>query len=483
MNQIRRFSILLVTILFCGISTLSAQNYVGSSTCQLCHNTTNPNVGYNIWAEYMNSGHPYKLSAISGNQAPVFPPNTSPGVPTPPPGKSWSDFSYMIGGYGWKARFVYPNGLVYTENPEAQYNLETQQWVSYNLGQTTKYNYNCFKCHTTGPSPEGSWTGNPADSMGTFSEPGIRCEGCHGPGSDHIANPINVKPPIQGDNLRITRCGDCHQRGGTTNQIPAGGGYIKHHEQINELRASKHGDGQGVDLTCATCHETHIPLRYNQTASTHSAIKTRCQDCHTDKQVLLNGQPKPIDCVDCHMAPASKSAVGQVVGNGRRGDVKTHIFAINTNPVTYTAMFTQDGSKVQLDSNGLAAVTLDFACLRCHTTQTVDWAASYAQNIHTNGINGIHDNKNIPASFALEQNYPNPFNPSTTIKFSLPKSTNVKLDIYNISGEYIATLVKDYMPAGYHSIQFIADGLSSGVYIYKLIAGETFLSKKMVLMK
>lgn len=73
------------------------------------------------------------------------------------------------------------------------------------------------------------------------------------------------------------------------------------------------------------------------------------------------------------MTPAGKSAIGQVVGNGRRGDVKIHIFAINTNPVTYTAMFTQDNSKVKLDSNGLAAVTFNFAYFRCHTNDTVEW--------------------------------------------------------------------------------------------------------------
>ncbi len=89
----------------------------------------------------------------------------------------------------------------------------------------------------------------------------------------------------------------------------------------------------------------------------------------------------------------------------------------------------------------------------------------------------------IPEKFELFQNYPNPFNPSTTIKFALPKSANVKLDVYSISGEYITTLVKDYMPAGNHSIQFVAEGLSSGVYIYKLVAGENSFSKKMVLLK
>lgn len=86
------------------------------------------------------------------------------------------------------------------------------------------------------------------------------------------------------------------------------------------------------------------------------------------------------------MTPAGKSAIGQVVGNGRRGDVKIHIFAINTNPVTYTAMFTQDNSKVKLDSNGLAAVTLSFVCLRCYTNNTVEWVASYANDIHIRGL-------------------------------------------------------------------------------------------------
>ncbi|MGB5288219.1 MAG: T9SS type A sorting domain-containing protein [Ignavibacteriaceae bacterium] len=471
----------LINAIIITLSTLSlAQNYVGSSVCQGCHDNVNPNTGYNIWTEYMTSGHPYKLNEVTGGP-PTFPPNTSPGVPDPPPGTSWNDYSWMIGGYGWKARFVLPDGKVFNTTQEAQYNLETMGWVPYEFGNVKIYNYSCFKCHTTGPDPSGSWNGNPADSLGTFSEPGIRCEGCHGPGSEHASNP-SIHPPIQGEDLQINRCGDCHQRGGTTNNIPASGGYIKHHEQINEMRASKHGDGNSPDLTCASCHETHVPLRYPD-STPEEAIKVTCQTCHPNKEILLNGQPKNIDCVDCHMAPASKSAVGLVVGNGRRGDVKTHIMGINTNAVDYTGMFNAGGTEVLLDANGLAAVTLDFVCLRCHTTEDVSWASGYAIDIHTNGINDVETDYNIPAEYILAQNYPNPFNPTTKIDFALPEPSQVQISIYTITGELVDDILNEYMPAGSHKLSFVADGLPSGIYLYKMTAGKFSSTKKMTLLK
>jgi len=478
MKLLRLFFFLTALSAFVNISL--AQTYVGSQACMNCHNNVNPNTGYNIWTEYMTSGHPYKLNEIN-NAPPTFPNNTSPGVPNPPPGHNWSEFDYMIGGYGWKARFVKPDGKVFNTDSTAQYNLETQGWVPYEFGNTVIYKYSCFKCHTTGPDPTGSWNGNPADSLGTFSEPGIRCEGCHGPGSDHIANPT-VHPPIQGEDLTINRCGDCHQRGGTTNNIPAGGGYIQHHEQLNEMRASKHGDGLGAELTCASCHETHVPLRYPD-ATPEEGIHTNCEDCHAGMEILLNGQPKNIDCVDCHMPDAGKSAVGHVVGNGRWGDVATHIWGINTSAVDYTAMFNAGGTAVMLDGDGLAHVTLDFACLRCHTDKDVTWASGYAVDIHTNGINDVTENENIPAVFDLAQNYPNPFNPGTTIKFSIPEASFVNLAIYSITGEMVMQVVDRYMPAGNHQFTFVADELPSGIYIYKMTAGDFSDARKMTLLR
>ena len=88
-----------------------------------------------------------------------------------------------------------------------------------------------------------------------------------------------------------------------------------------------------------------------------------------------------------------------------------------------------------------------------------------------------------PTKFELYQNYPNPFNPSTTISFAVPKSGNVTLKIYNTLGEEVATLADGYMEAGIHTMNFNADQLSSGLYIYRLNSKEATFTKKMLFLK
>jgi hypothetical protein len=89
----------------------------------------------------------------------------------------------------------------------------------------------------------------------------------------------------------------------------------------------------------------------------------------------------------------------------------------------------------------------------------------------------------LPEGFALQQNYPNPFNPSTRIDFSLGKATNVKLTVYNILGQKVSTLVDNRMDAGLHTVTFDGKILASGVYFYRLEAGNFVSSKKMLLLK
>ncbi|HQJ45705.1 MAG TPA: T9SS type A sorting domain-containing protein [Ignavibacteriaceae bacterium] len=89
----------------------------------------------------------------------------------------------------------------------------------------------------------------------------------------------------------------------------------------------------------------------------------------------------------------------------------------------------------------------------------------------------------VPVSYSLEQNFPNPFNPETEISFSLAKSDNVTLKVYNILGSEVATLVNEFLEAGKHTIKFNASDLTSGVYLYTIKSGNFTATRKMILMK
>jgi hypothetical protein len=88
-----------------------------------------------------------------------------------------------------------------------------------------------------------------------------------------------------------------------------------------------------------------------------------------------------------------------------------------------------------------------------------------------------------PVAFSLEQNYPNPFNPATMIKFSIPEASTVSLKIYDVLGNEIASLLNEEKNKGTYEVNFTATNLSSGIYFYKLEAGNFVQTKKMILMK
>jgi N-acetylmuramoyl-L-alanine amidase/methionine-rich copper-binding protein CopC len=109
----------------------------------------------------------------------------------------------------------------------------------------------------------------------------------------------------------------------------------------------------------------------------------------------------------------------------------------------------------------------------------------YFDNMQTDSeIIGVADEDNsIPKVYSLKQNYPNPFNPSTIISFDLPKASFVTLKIFDILGREVSALINENMGAGRHSATFNGVNLPSGIYIYRLEAGEFVKSSKMMLVK
>ncbi len=100
------------------------------------------------------------------------------------------------------------------------------------------------------------------------------------------------------------------------------------------------------------------------------------------------------------------------------------------------------------------------------------------------GVTAVNnEGEEIPVSFSLLQNYPNPFNPSTTIKFSTPQTSDASLVVFNALGQKVASLLNERMNAGNHSVNFNAEGLSSGVYFYRLTAGSFKSVKKLTYLK
>lgn len=96
----------------------------------------------------------------------------------------------------------------------------------------------------------------------------------------------------------------------------------------------------------------------------------------------------------------------------------------------------------------------------------------------------INDESSVlPSAYGLQQNYPNPFNPHTQITYQLPQQSNVRLEVFDMNGRQVATLVRQSVNAGTHTVNFDAAGLSSGVYMYRLQAGSNVFIRKLTLIK
>jgi hypothetical protein len=409
--------------------------YVGSATCAQCH--------ADIYASFLNTGHNYKLNKVVNGTVPrypysdisgalerisddneterrdpegnVYPSNgtltdNERGTPT-----SYWDISYVIGGYGWKARWMDLDGYIIT-GKQVQYNLEDGSMSAYSNNVVNKP-FDCGDCHTTGwrhfdPVNNPNRQDNRPGIEGTWELEGIQCEACHGPGSLHVA--------AGGGNITITRkaqgrtvaqmtsssngwglpvaCGECHTRDGEKNypdyvssaskasqaaggpeipmggRIAASGGFIQHHEQYDELLAidpanvaagSTRKDPSSPMWDCMTCHDPHKNTKYNGGGA--RGKNSDCLVCHQDYSPSATSTigMRNLNCTDCHMPKMVKSAISKpAVGLGpATGDIRVHIFRIDLTRDPST-QFTADGKFAN------PYITRTYACFICHNGVT-----------------------------------------------------------------------------------------------------------------
>jgi hypothetical protein len=98
-------------------------------------------------------------------------------------------------------------------------------------------------------------------------------------------------------------------------------------------------------------------------------------------------------------------------------------------------------------------------------------------------MTGVEDELMFPTAYKIEQNFPNPFNPNTTIKYSIPQTSQVQIKVFDVLGNEIEKLVNEEKPAGNYEVNWNAAILPSGVYFYRLQAGDFVQTRKMILLK
>ncbi|HET6566936.1 MAG TPA: alpha-amylase family glycosyl hydrolase [Rhodothermales bacterium] len=137
-----------------------------------------------------------------------------------------------------------------------------------------------------------------------------------------------------------------------------------------------------------------------------------------------------------------------------------------------------NGTAIAATGAELASVSVDVPGYTTELYVLADSAMDISVSIPADGPGG-----ELPAQLALEQNYPNPFRQATTLAFSLPRPEHVRLAVYDVLGRQVAVLQDGQLAAGHHQVDFEADGLASGMYFYRLEAGDRVVTKRMLLVR
>ncbi len=347
-----------------------------------------------------------------------------------------------------------------------------------NRGSKTSIYSDCARCHTANGHVEVHVKGATSTSAPYANPSPVTCIACHDPHANN--NPAQLRKAVD------ATCTDCHSI------RPSSHSGLHNSHQGPMLK----GEG-GMELP-----------GYTYRNSAHSAIDTRCVQCHmatpdaqyqdklgghTFKVLFDNDTPddhsddviNQTGCVECHA-----SGVELQTMQDTQAEIKTLLNELK--------------SYLRLRTDGNPLYQMDTTLTTTEADIHYNWY--FVNNDNSFGVHNFLYSKDLLTAsiavaktlgveridaakdFALEQNYPNPFNPSTAIRFSIPTSQNVNVTIYDASGKLIYTLVNDNYQAGTYSVSWngtrgLGVAVPSGVYFYRIVAGNYTATKKMMLVK
>jgi len=287
----------------------------------------------------------------------------------------------------------------------------------------------------------------------------------------------------------------------------------QHHQQWQDLSYSAHN----TQMNCYRCHEPHKTTSNKHQLKLSSDSNSVCIQCHTNFGTVGNPNITAITahtkhsydplnnsqtggasrCVTCHMSKVAITALAY--------DISSHNFKIVRPVKTLQKLGVSSPTLGMLNSCAVSChrnpsgSTANVPALGVGTDATLtDWRqptdSTLADTLNRwfnrqNWVIGINQiSTEVPDRYILSQNYPNPFNPNTLITFSVPKSENVIVKVFDILGREIYTLVNERLTRGkysvnWRSINYDGDYVASGVYFYRITAGDYIDTKKMILVR
>lgn len=231
--------------------------YVGAQICGHCHEE--------IYADYLSTGHSQQFQLITDGQVPVYYWQDEIPFPivNPPHDRTWDEVSLVLGGHFGFGVFFDQDGYLIT-GEQSLWNIQSGRWAAYNPEQQSPYD--CASCHTSGYDPAGTQTEFPS-LQGSWEQDGVTCEGCHGPGRDHI------RSRRAEDILVDTSEGFCLTCHGENDAHPISGfGDVD--------LGNSHGG------SCSMCHNPHVSFKYEFERS----IWRECWDCHQSDGKSASGE-------------------------------------------------------------------------------------------------------------------------------------------------------------------------------------------------